>query len=1183
VVSLGLGFIIGPAGSGKTRYIVDRVIDELCGSEPVAGRYATILLVPDQSTFQMERLMLQDPRVPGFMNLHVLSFRRLCMRVMEETGGLGLPFITGVGKSMAIQAILWEHRKELTVFAPMVNYPGFRETLGRTLSEMTAYGVVPSSLEDIASDRAVPFLEGKVRDLTIIFDRYREFLQGRFLDPDDYLGLASERMHGSSLLRGATVYIDGFSGFTPSEYGALRAILRTASEVRVALCADRAEMRGAANPARLFHPTREAHDKVLGLAQDEGIRVEDTVYLHEDDESPLPRFREAPHLAALERRLRKGSRGAAATPARSHTATGEAPSVRLISATNPLAELEFVARETQRLVRDCGLRFRDITVEARDLTEYAQMLPLVFRDHNIPFFFDMKRSLSHHPLSELIRAALDVVLSNWSLDSVMRYLKTDLVPIERGEVDILENYALSHGIVGERWIAPERWRYSRKYLAREDQAAELEEEALVADGIRRKATAALGKFYLDLKRTRTGPVTASQVSGAIWDLLTELDVAGQVTRWESLAEQAGDLSEAVDHGGVLSKVEEILAQVGEVLKDQTADLKSYALLLAAGLEDIRLGTIPPSLDQVLVGSLDRSRQPDCKATFLIGALLGVFPKRVTEDSVFTDVERDFLAKRGVDLEPVSMERQFHEQYLTYIALTRPSQVLYISYPLGDQEGKALTPSHVVNVVKETLTGLYEETVSVDPPGNDWDLDFAVPARVGGITLRRLSMLRDGRIPGDVWTEAYRYMLAPERLHDSRKLLGSLSYSNSIAPLDRNLVRSLYGHTLHTSVSRLETFAACPFQHFARDGLMLREREVYKLEPADAGVFLHAALRGYAEEVAKSGRDWSDLTSEEAVRTVDSVVERLTPELSGELFASSARYRYISAALHRILRRAGGALLRQISGGQFRPVAAEVLFGFPGGPKPLRVQLPGKEEVLLRGQIDRIDAAAGPDGTLLRVVDYKSSPRSLDLVDVHSGLALQLLVYLLVATESWDDIARGIQPSHRSILTGAAKPAGALYFSVFDPFISAKGPVQEEDARAMMAKRLRMSGLVVRDLEIARLQDKAATGYSDIIPVQFLTGGDLGAKSSAAAGDDFRALLEFVRHKVGEMSSRIFSGRVDVEPFRKGPSRACQYCPYGPLCTFDVLVPGNRYNVIRPLPAEGLWEEFRQARQGGCRP
>ncbi|MEX0974771.1 MAG: helicase-exonuclease AddAB subunit AddB [Bacillota bacterium] len=1182
MVCLSLRFILGPAGSGKTKYIVDRLVEEILATGAATGaRPATILLVPDQSTFQMERLILADPRVDGFMHLHVLSFRRLCMRVLEETGGLSLPFITGVGRSMAIQAILWERRDELSVFAPMVNYPGFRETLGRTLSELSAYDVAPSTIGGLGPGEAMPFLDQKIHDLSLVFDQYREFLKGRFLDPDDYLELASQRMSASPLLRGATVWIDGFSGFTPKEYKAISAILRTGSQVNMALCVDREEIRRKPNPASLFHPTRETYDKVNAVAWDAGVTVESALYLEGIDGGPeLPRFMDAPGLAALERAVR--SDGLEPQAEASPGLAVDGGSVRLISATNPLAELEFVAREILRLVRDRGMRFRDVTVEARDLTEYAGMLPLVFGDHRIPFFLDRKRSLSHHPLSELIRAALDVVLTGWSFDAVMRYLKTDLVGVERSEIDVLENYVLSHGIVGEKWIASEPWGYARKYMAREDQAAEREEGSRVADGIRRKAAQALGKFYLRLKTAKSGAVTATGISQAVCDLLLDLDVPGQLAKWQSLAEQAKDLSGAVDHGGLWDKAMEILGQVGEILKDQPHDLKAYALLLSAGLEDIRMGAIPPSLDQVIVGSLDRSRQPDCKATFLIGALLGVFPKRQTEDSIFTDAEREFLSENGVDLEPASIQRQFHEKYLVYIALTRPSNVLYVSYPLGDQEGKALTPSHVVNLVKHALPGVAEELVSVDPPGTmPHDLDYVLPARTSGIALRRLSLLRKGTQPGDAWTEAFRWMLGPEQLPRYRGLLGSLSHTNKVAALAPGLVRGLYGQTLHTSVSRLETFAACPFQHFARDGLSLHEREVYRLEPADAGVFLHAALRAYVDEVGRSGLDWASLTDDWALGVIDRVVERLTPELSGELFVSSARYKYIAAALRRILRRAGGMLLSHLKRGQFRPVAAEVLFGFAGGPKPYRIDLPGKDEVLLRGQIDRIDAAVSEGGLYVRVVDYKSSPRSLDFVDVYNGLALQLLVYLLVVMQSWKEIAKAAPPALLRLLGGAEpQPAGALYFSVIDPIVSASGPLLVEDAEKQMAKRFRMSGLVMRDPAVARLMDADSQSSSDIIPVQFLSGGGLAARSSAATRDDFLALLDFVRDKVRDMSSEIFKGCADIAPFRKGAARACQYCPYGPLCCFDVLVEGNSYRVVRPAPQDALWEEVRKHRTGG---
>jgi len=1211
VVPLGLRVIVGPAGSGKTTYIVRSVVERLLTESPRAGvtgapgeagvtpRVAAahapaILLVPDQATFQMERRILEDPRVEGFMDVHVLSFRRLSLRALEETGGLSLPFITAVGRSMAIQSILWERRKDLTVFAPMVNYPGFRETLGKTLSELAAYDVTPSSMKRLGAAETMPFLGQKIHDLGLVFEEYREFLKGRFFDPDDYLELAAERIPVSRLVRGATVWIDGFSGFTPKEYKVLRAVMTAAHEVILALCIDRDELARPAKPTSLFNPTRETYDKVMATAWDAGVPVDPVLYLGGSDPGKLPRFREASDLGTLELKVRADGGGPVAPERDAGTAEVTAsaqvagamkdrlgPCVRIVSATSPLAELEFVAREIIRLVRDDGLRFRDITVEARDLSGYAEMLPLVFRDHGIPFFLDRKRSLSHHPLAELIRAALDVVLTSWSFESVFRYLKTDLALVERAEVDELENYVLSHGIVGEKWISPEPWRYVRRYLAQEDDAgagagetrasrkeAEKDEAARRADAIRKQAIQGIADLYRRLKQAKDG-LTAQDVSQAVCALLLELDVPKKLAQWQSVAEQAGDLSLAVDHAALWDRVMEILGQAGEILKDQPHDLKSYSLLISAGLEDVRLGAIPPSLDQVLVGSLDRSRQPDCKVTFLIGALMGVFPKRQTEDSIFTDAEREYLQKKGVDLEPASTLRQFHEKYLVYIALTRPSRRLYLSYPLGDQEGKALTPSHVVDLVKQAVPGLEEELVSGDPPDvMPAELDFVVPARVRGIAVRKLSLLRKNLQPGDAWAEAYRWLIAPERAAASRRVLSSLGYSNKVAPLDRALVKSLYGQTLITSVSRLETFGACPFWQFARDGLGLRERDIFRLEPADAGVFLHAALKGFVEEVQRSGRDWDDVSGQEALRIVDAAVERLVPEVAGELFLSSARYKYVAVALRRILRRAGGVLLSHMQRGAFRPVAAEFLFGFLGGPKPLRIALPGKEEILLRGQIDRIDAASGPDGLYVRVVDYKSSPRSLDLTDVYSGLVLQLLVYMLVVLESWKDVPLAVPPL----------PGGVLYFSVIDPLISKPGPVPPEEAERDVRKKLRMSGLVAGDLEdgtLARLMDREGSGYSEVVPVQFRVGGGLGAKSSAVAPRDLSALLGFVKDKVRDMAGEIFSGRADIAPYRRGARRACQYCPYGPLCSFDILVDGNQYRVLKTVPEERLWVEVRK--------
>ena len=1190
MIALSLRIIAGPAGSGKTSYITRSIVEYLSGRSEAgeagtsdagsARRPAAILLVPDQATFQMERRILEDPRIEGFMDLHILSFRRLALRVLEETGGLSHPFITSVGRSMAVQSVLWRCRKDLTVFAPMVDYPGFREALVRTLSEFMAYDIDPGSIRDLGAGEEAPFLGQKLHDLSLVYEGYREFLKGRFLDPEDYLALAAERMGTSSLVRGAVVWIDGFSGFTPREYRVLKALLATSSQVNLALCIDEAEIARRTDEASLFHPTRETLDKVLKMAWEAGVEVEPTLYL-EKAADVLPRFEGAPELAALERRIRLG------TPAEGVESAGWQTSVRLVSAANPLSEIEFVAREIVRLVRDQGLRFRDITVEARDLSMYKTMLPLVFRDYGIPFFLDMKRPISHHPLAELVRAALDVGLTSWSSESVFRYLKTDLVPVGRDEVDELENYVLAHGITGERWISEEPWAYARKYtapgeglddvlLAASRAEARKREAAMRAEAIRREATRALASFYHKLKK---GPeLTAEEVSGAVLDLLSDLEIPDRLDEWRRRAEERGDLVEAGDHAAVWDKVVEVLEQAGQILKDQPRDMRTYALLLNAGLEDLRLGAIPPALDQVLVGTVDRTRQPDCQVTFLIGALMGVFPKKLEEDSVFTDTERESLLKRGIELEPSSSVRQLHEKYLVYIALTRPRRLLYVTYSLGDEEGKALTPSFVVDMIRRALPHIEEELATGDPPGTEAaDLDYVHPGSVTGVAARRLSVLRKGMHPGDIWLEAYRWLLEGPLSEPSRRVLSSLNFTNKVDPLERDLTRSLYGRPLFTSVSRLETFGACPFRHFAEDGLGLKEREVFRLEPAGAGVFLHEALRRFVERGRRSGVSWDALSVDDAKRTIDEVVGELLGEASGEIFASSARYKYVAAALRRVLRAAGSALLAHIQRGAFRPVAEEILFGFPGGLKPLKIPLSGKDEILLRGQIDRVDAVKRPDGTYVRVIDYKSGRRSLDLIDVVNGLSLQLLVYLAAVLESWGEISSRLD-GWISADPGQVFPAGAFYLTIADPVVRLSAP--PEDLERLAGQEFRMTGLLLGDTSIARLLDSSSERRSDIIPAEFLKDGQLGARSSSVAPNDLHLLLKFVREKIRQMAGEVLSGRMDIAPYRKGSQRACRYCPYGPLCCFDVLIEGDRYRIIRSLGKESLWKEIRALAQGG---
>jgi len=1110
----------------------------------------------------MEYSLAATPGLKGFIRAQVLSFRRLAHRVLQEVGGAARSHIGELGKRMLLRRLLERRRRELKIFNRSANLPGFSDTVAGILGEMKTYCISPDELAAVSS-----FLHGgeetgslarKLDDLRLLYVDLESCLAGRFTDPDDYLNLLADRLEYSPSVRNAVVWVDGFSGFTPQEYRVLAALLRTAGRVNITLCADLASLSGSSDETDLFYPVRETYDRLCEAAARELVPVERPLVL--DCETP-PRFKSR-QIAFLEKNFfNHGAVGSHALPG---------GGVFLAAAANPTAEVEGVAREITALCRDRGYRYRDIVVLLRDLGSYAHLISSIFADHGIPVFIDQKRPVMHHPVVELIRSALEAAAKEWSFESVFRYLKTDLIPLSREDVDVLENYVLAHGIRGSRWTDEKPWDYRRSLTLEEDTAVSgrKAEDLTEINRIRRQAAAALHLFQQELTRA----VNVRDMTAAVFNLLDRLEASKRLEAWSLLAEKEGRLEAAREHAQVWDGITGLLDQVVESLGDETLTLQEYAAILDAGFESLRLGLIPPGLDLVLAGSLDRSRSPEAKAAFLMGVSDGVLPARVVDKGIFSEAERELLGKFGLKLAPGSRRRTFDEQYLVYIALTRASERLYISYPLADEEGGAVMPSPAVSRLKELLPGVEERVWPVEPEGATaaGDLEFVSnPRRSLSYLAARLRELKAGRPVYPLWFDVYSWFAGGEYRAECARVLSGLFHSNREARLSSGLGRRLYGTPLKTSVSGIEKFHACPFAHFLSYGLKLRERPVFRLGAPDLGQFLHAALKLFGDRVEECGLDWGNLDREECRRLSGEAVELLTPRLLNEILLSSARHRYLAGKIKNTVQQAAIVLAEHSRRGKFRPVGLELAFG-PGGDLPGVVfVLADGSEMLLTGRIDRIDAAESGDGIYLRVIDYKSSKVKISLSDIYHGLKLQILAYLEVALQ------------HAEALVGRrGLPGGILYFTVNDPFISTGGvALPEEEMEKRVLKEFRMTGMVLADPEVVRLMDGSRDGDSFLIPVYFKSGGDIGARSAVLTVKQFGLLRAYLRRLLISAGSGIIDGVVDISPYRQGSLRSCQACLYKPVCQFDILIDGNTYRIIKAEEAEKIWDRITAAAGG----
>ncbi|KNZ69286.1 ATP-dependent nuclease subunit B [Thermincola ferriacetica] len=1145
---MSLRFIIGRAGTGKTQYCLENIRLAL-EKEPMGS--PIIFLVPEQATFQMEYALAHNYGLGGIIRAQVLSFRRLAWRVLQETGGAARVPIGELGKRMVLRRLLDHHRGELRVFARSADRPGFADALARSIGEMKVYRVGPGDLALAAekTDETPGLLNAKLQDLALIYREFDAFLAGCYTDPDDYLTLLAEKLDGSSILEGAEVWVDGFTGFTPQEHYVIEKILGKAEKVHVTLCLEPKDTGRELQEQDLFYPTWETFREITDRAQKNGVKIEPPVLL----DAAIPfRFQNSDSLAHLERCYFRHPTETA----------GAGEGIELAAAVNRRAEVEAVARKIVYLCREQNYRWRDIGILLRDLGPYRDLIADVFQDYDIPFFMDCKRNMLHHPLVELIRSAVETVIKDWSYEPLFRCLKTDLLPVSREDADLLENYVLAHGIRGYARWASGPWHYLRQFTLGEDAEPVPEEKAELAavNRGRLQVVSSLGLFTEKLRQAGN----IAEITAAVYTLLEDLHVPEILHKWAREAELAGRLEQAREHlqvwGGITSLFDEMVEAIGE----ESVSLEDYLAVLEAGLESLRLGLIPPGLDQVVVGTMDRTRSANTRALFILGANEGALPARQADDGIFNDSERERLAEAGVVLAAGGRRKAFDEQYLIYMALTRASEKLWLSFPLADEEGRALTPSPVIRRIKELFPGLNETFYQVDklPDGTAGGLEYFIhPQRVLADLAVQLRELKAGRAIDPVWWDVYNWFNGSA---DGRgrlaKVLRGVFHTNTEKRISPEVSRALYGQPLKASVSRIEKFKACPFAHFAGYGLRLKERLLFRLAAPDMGEFFHAALKLFNDRLAERGVDWAQLSREDCGDLATQVVEELAPQLQSEILLSTARYRYLTGKLKRSVNRAAVILAEHARRSIFRPVGVELSFGAGGELPPVTVELAGGGTLHLVGRIDRLDVARTEEADYLRVIDYKSSDNRLSLAEIYYGLRLQLLTYLHVAL------------THSARLVGRpGLPGAVLYFTVKEPVIRSAGPMSPDQVEKEIMKKLKMQGFLLGDPEVVRMMDnRIETGYSELFPVAINREGNFYATSSVASLEQFTALRCYLEQVFAETGGEILNGVVAVNPYKYKNISACVFCPFKPVCQFDLLLAENRYRALSHLDDNEVW-------------
>ncbi|MBU5331121.1 helicase-exonuclease AddAB subunit AddB [Anaerocolumna aminovalerica] len=1146
---MSLQLILGSSGAGKSYQLYKEVISKSMDNPDT--NY--LVIVPEQFTLQTQKDIVSMHPNRGTMNIDILSFLRLAYRIFDEVGGNDVPVLEDTGKSMVLRKIVANKKKELELFNHDVQKQGFIDELKSLISEIYQYSIGVEQLqemEELAKNK--PMLRAKLHDIVIIYNGFKEYMNEKYITAEEILDVLCNVIDQSQIIANSIICLDGFTGFTPAQYKLLTILMKKAKKVLITVTIDpREDIRRVDEEFKLFHLSKKTIKRLMDMAKEEEIEVDKPIY-GEELSSKIPyRYLNCPPLAALERNIFR-------YPNVSYDK--EQDSIRIHAARDGKKEIGYVIREIKHLIRTEDYRYQDIALITGDIAGYGRIAEQEFEKAGIPCFIDRKKDILSNPFVEFIRSVLDIAKNDFDYESVFRYLRCGMGSIDREEADILENYVIALGIRGrKRWNA----QWTRTYRGQK------EGELNRINELRKQLCEELMPLY-EVLSDRSKNVT--EYTTALYEFGVKMDAVGKLESYRVYFEEQNMLSTAKEYQQIYGIVIELYEKLVELLGEETLSLKEYTEVLEAGLAEAKVGLIPPGLDQVVIGDIERTRLKDIKALFFVGVNDGIIPKSNTGGGILSDLEREMLAEHEIEMAPTKRQAAYTEQFYLYLNMTKPQEKLYVTFSKVSEDGKALRPSYLIGVLQKLFSKLTidedEESEELEQIiSNDRGLDYLIDG------LRRFPY----EDVSDTWKELFRYYNSREEYQQTiHNLIDAVFYVNTDMGLSKRIAKELYGSNLMGSVTRFEQFAACAFAHYISFGLELRERQEYRLAVPDMGNIFHNAIEGFSRKLSASEYNWHTIPDDIRDAWSEECVREAAEGYGNAILTSSKRLEYIIKRVERITKRTLWALCQQIKKGDFEPAAFELFFSDRNQLNSLTLDLSGEERIRLQGRIDRLDIYEEKDKLMVKVIDYKSGNTTFDLLSVYYGLQLQLAIYLNAAME----LLERENPDKEVI------PGAILYYNIDDPIVEKSDYVE-----ASILKELKMNGIVNSNTEVVKHLDhsfKSEDGgimpsvKSDTIPVESNKEGLFTKRSSVAELAQLKSMEDFVKETVSRFGRKILDGDTGIKPYRMGKRTACDYCPYNSICGFDIRIEGNSYRNLHSLSKEDIWEEMveRRDKNGG---
>lgn len=1161
---MAVKIITGTIGSGKTAYCLNE-IDKIHYAYP---ERRCVMLVPANYTHVTEKLFADKFGGTGLNNIEVTSIEKLMREMLFETEKV----LAAPGRFALIKKAIKESYneiKESTDYSARLHRTiakkGFIDVANSFIEDIKRYRVNSDDMLALAEKTDDDVLKQKLSAAVKIYKKYNAFLEeSDYIDSDEML----VRLAGTiknKFGKDTSVWIDKFDEFIPDQLSVIFALIDCGADITIT-----------------FNITPDEKNTFCGT--DDTIRK-----ICEYTDVRIQRLKEKKSTDAKSAGLEFLSEHWFSGSIYSDTVDD----VELFEAREIYTEIENAASRIVELVREENYRYRDISVVCGDIEAYSHLVEAVFDEYEIPYYSDARISIASHPIAVQILSVFDVIRNNFDYASMTDYMRAGFLYVKEGSrykrislgsIDRLENHILKYGLHGKAvWTDKEReWGDHGRF---EDQAfkgikeetsekdkKESEKNGYTIDELRRIFVSPIESFISDTAKAKT----VKDYCTAVYNFMCEINLYNGIEAEKMAMEHNNATADAQRFSQIWNMILGVLDQLYLAMGNDEVTAEDFEDYLLTAMSKCEIKTVPSGIDRVYIGASEKDIDNNVRVMFMMGAVTNTYPKISANEGFFSDADRRTLKNNDISFSPATDTVTKRKHNVVYKLINKPTDKLYISYPVQSVQGKPQRPSQLFLKVNEMLANVsvrndITDTGAAERKQQIKRMYLSSPR----VTLHRLwqnseklgeessdgknkifSFVEEWFENSEDWKYSYSLIKNTKKYFENGREIQRITLPEHIAKGER-----VYDYTA------VNTYIKCPFSYYMKYILKAYERQEWEFNAGDVGTYAHDLMHYLCKELDDKDlwqRAYDEIMMSDGSETIadkmlDEIVEKTVENIKVSDFKDKEKVINIVHRIKKTVKKVAAVTVECVKSGKFRTLDYEHDFN---------VRLTEDGKITLRGQIDRIDVCERDDNVNeYRVIDYKTGAETFSEKKLDSGVDMQLFIYaialLLEAEQNREKLM--IPDDTRADISG-------VYYSHMQNRLA--DSTSNTKVETQLKKNTGLDGMTFvdtkktiitvnkKDTEKLAATDESVKRISSHIAVdekgrqkptpffEFKNGMVLAEKRICDRSMG-RYIMNHVKEKLIEADESIRAGKVDMKPYKADNNKSsCDYCPYKVVCSFD---------------------------------